>query len=107
VEQAVLGHGDDDGKFREMAGYKLVRDKRFPIRITVQFYKATSNGVVSDKDLKEVSQSIKQVYSSGDYVGSLVMPQSQRQRPTDWIKDHPEAARRWKPFRKIYRYFTR
>ena len=107
VEQAVLGHGQDDGKFREMAGYKLVRDNRFPIRITVQFYKATSNGVVSDQDLKEVSKSIKQVYTSGDYVGSLVMPRSQHQRPTDWIKDHPEAARRWKPFKKIRRFFIR
>ena len=87
VEQAVLGHGEDLGNFAEMGGLALVRDERFPIRITVQFYKATSNGVVSERDLTEVASTIQKVYSSGDYVGSLVVPESQRDRPTKWT--HP------------------
>lgn len=87
VEQAVLGHGDDQGPFREMANMKLTRDDRFPIRVTVQFYKATSNGVVSAQNLADVNETIKKVYANGDYVGSLVVPQGQRHRPTDWIKD--------------------
>lgn len=101
VEQAVLGHGEDKGKFDEMLGLTLKRDERFPIRVTVQFYKATSNGVVSDQDLTEVAHSIDQVYKSGDYVGSLVVPEGQRKRPTDWIKDHPQEARGWQPFKRI------
>ena len=87
VEQAVLGHGDDQGPFRELAGMRLERDPRFPIRVTVQFYKATSNGVVSDENLADVHHAIEQVYGNGDYVGSLVVPQGERHRPTDWIKD--------------------
>lgn len=87
VEQAVLGHGEDSGPFREMANLKLTRDERFPIRVTVQFYKATSNGVISKQDLANVNQSIKKVYANGDYVGSLVVPKGQRHRPTDWIKN--------------------
>ncbi|MCU0697035.1 MAG: hypothetical protein MUC96_10930 [Myxococcaceae bacterium] len=88
VEQAVLGHGDAQGPHGECGGLALERDERFPVRVTVQFYKATSNGVVSDTDLAEVERSIKRVYSDGDFVGSLVVPASQqdRQRPTSWLE---------------------
>ncbi|MFH1809897.1 MAG: hypothetical protein ABIJ09_14220 [Pseudomonadota bacterium] len=105
VEKAVLGHGDDLGPFEEMQNYKLERDTRFPIRITVQFYKATSNGVVSDQDLVDVADSIGKVYKSADYVGSLVVPEGQRNRPTDWIKDNPKAADEWRPFQRIREFF--
>jgi hypothetical protein len=86
VETAVIGHGDDMGPFNEMGGLELVRDERFPIRVTVQFYKATSNGAVSDQDLASAAQQIDKVYASGDFVGSLVVPEGKRDRPTDWLK---------------------
>ncbi len=105
VEKAVLGHGEDLGVFDEMLSLKLERDERFPIRITVQFYKATSNGVVSDQDLVDVASSIKKVYDSADYVGSLVVPEGERNRPTDWIKDDPKAAEEWRPFKRIRDFF--
>jgi len=87
VEQAVLGHGDAMGPHGECGGLQLERDERFPVRVTVQFYKATSNGVVSDSDLDDLERCIKRVYKDGDYVGSLVVPTSQqdRERPTGWI----------------------
>ncbi len=88
VEQAVLGHGDAMGLHEECGGLSLERDDRFPVRVTVQFYKATSNGVVSDSDLADVKRAIDRTYESGDYVGSLVVPQSERdrQRPTSWYE---------------------
>jgi hypothetical protein len=86
VEQAVLGHGDDLGPFREMGGLRLERDPRFPIRVTVQFYRATSNGVLSDADLDAVRRTIDRVYEDGDFVGSLVVPRDERRRPTDWTR---------------------
>ncbi|MEM1415077.1 MAG: hypothetical protein AAGH15_09265 [Myxococcota bacterium] len=84
VENAVIGHGDDLGPFREMGGLRLVRDTRFPIRATVQFYRATSNGIVNAEDLRAVRRQIDRVYEEGDFVGSLVVPRTQRTRPTDW-----------------------
>lgn len=97
VERAVLGHGEDLGEFIEMNGLNLVRDKQFPVRVTVQFYKATSNGVVSEADMREVSQSIAKVYASGDYVGSLVVPESERvYRPTAWTKGQDQWRARIK-----------
>jgi hypothetical protein len=84
VEQAVLGHGPNLGPYAEGFGGRLVRDPKFPIRITVQFYKATSNGVVSDKDLDGIARSIGGVYEHADFVGSLVLPDGDPQRPTAW-----------------------
>lgn len=95
VEKAVLGHGEALGPFREMGGLELKRDERFPIRVTVQFYKATSNGVVSEADLKAAHEDIERVYADGDYVGSLVVPEGERVRPTDWIKDDPQGGAWW------------
>lgn len=84
VEQAVLGHGPNLGRYAEGFGRQLVRDTRFPVRITVQFYKATSNGVVSDVDLDGIAKSIGGVYEHADAVGSLVLPEGDRMRPTAW-----------------------
>ncbi len=86
VEQAVIGHGEDLGPFREMGGLRLERDDRFPVRVTVQFYRATSNGIISPQDLRDVHASIERVYEDGDFVGSLVVPESGRTRPTDWVR---------------------
>lgn len=86
VEQAVLGHGPNLGPFNEGHGLRLVRDPKFPIRITVQFYKATSNGVVSESDLDGIAKSIGSVYEHADFVGSLVMPEGDPRRPTAWQK---------------------
>lgn len=84
VEQAVLGHGKVEGPFFEGRNMKLERDDRFPIRITVQFYKATSNGVVDDSDLDKIATTIGSVYEHADFVGSLVVPEGDPRRPTAW-----------------------
>lgn len=84
VERAVLGHGRAEGPFEEGRGLRLERDPRFPVRVTVQFYKATSNGVVSPTDLDAIATGIGNVYEHADYVGSLVIPEGDNRRPTDW-----------------------
>lgn len=94
VEQAVLGHGPNLGRFDEFRGLKLERDTRFPIRVTVQFYKATSNGVVSDTDLDSISRSIGSVYEHAEFVGSLVLPEGDPRRPTAWNN----MPRQWFPW---------
>lgn len=72
VENAVIGSGPAEGPFVEIDGLKIRRDPDFPVRVTVQFYKATSNGVVNRKDMEEIARQIDKVYSKGDYVSSLV-----------------------------------
>ena len=84
VEQAVLGHGPNLGPFTEGHDLELVRDPHFPIRITVQFYKATSNGVVGNEDMDLIKKTINDVYKHADFVGSLVVPEGDKARPTAW-----------------------
>jgi hypothetical protein len=84
VEQAVLGHGRERGPYDEGRGLLVERDPRFPIRITVQFYKATSNGVVDEADLDAISRSLGSVYEHAEFVGSLVIPDGDPRRPTEW-----------------------
>ncbi len=94
VEQAVLGHGKVRGPFEEGGNLRLERDPQFPIRITVQFYKATSNGVADEKDLDAIAKSIGSVYEHAEFVGSLVLPEGDRRRPTSWQK----IPREWFPW---------
>ncbi|MSQ02633.1 MAG: hypothetical protein EXR71_12215 [Myxococcales bacterium] len=83
VEMAVVGHGDPEGPFTEFHDLAIERDTRFPVRVTVQFYKATSNGVVSSADIAHVRKQIDRVYAKGSYVGSLVTG-GNTGRPTEW-----------------------
>ncbi|MBS2039367.1 hypothetical protein JST97_30560 [bacterium] len=101
VENAVIGHGKIEGPYTEIDNMAIERDPRFPIRVTVQFYKATSNGVVSEKDLASIATQINQVYADGDYVGSLVTG-GQTQRPTEYSGDKQQPKGWWRAFWKQY-----
>lgn len=100
VEAAVIGHGELEGPFREIDGLPIVRDERFPIRVTVQFYKATSNGVATEGDIAEIAAQITRVYDDASYVGSLVCPEEKIVRPTDWDHDAVQVS-----LKKAFPYF--
>lgn len=72
IEDAVIGHGELEGPFTEIDGLAIERDPRCPVRVTVQFYKATSNGVAGEEDMQAIKEGIDRVYAQSDYVGSLV-----------------------------------
>jgi hypothetical protein len=81
VEEAVIGHGPVEGPFTEIDGIEIERDPDYPIRVTVQFYQATSNGVVSGEDLDRLAGQFERVYVDADYVGSLVTEGATDRRP--------------------------
>lgn len=82
VEDAVIGHGEVEGPFTEIDGLEIERDEDFPIRVTVQFYKATSDGVLSDADAAAMAAQIERVYAVSGVVGSLVV-EGATGRPTE------------------------
>jgi hypothetical protein len=85
IDTAVLGHGATEGPYTELDGLTIARDNRFPVRVTLQFYQATSNGVVGNANIKMMASQIRKVYAKGDFVGSLVVPTGvDRLRPTNW-----------------------
>jgi hypothetical protein len=97
VETAVIGHGAVEGPFTEIDGLPIERDDQFPIRVTVQFYKATSNGVVSEADVQDIAEQIQRVYQEADYVGSLVVDGA-TDRPTEYDGPKEEPAGWWEAF---------
>ncbi len=97
IEEAVIGHGEPEGPFTEIAGLPIERHPDFPIRVTVQFYKATDNGVLSAEDVSEIQAQINRVYEDADYVGSLVVG-DRAQRPTDYDGDHQQPKEWWQKF---------
>lgn len=88
VEDAVIGHGPVEGPFDEIDGLDIERDPRFPVRVTVQFYKATSTGEVTDEDVRAIRRQIDRVYDDARYVGSLVTG-GYTGRPTEWVQPRP------------------
>ncbi|MEL7512281.1 MAG: hypothetical protein AAGM27_09055 [Cyanobacteria bacterium J06554_3] len=99
VEAAVIGHGEVEGPFTEIDNLDIERDPNFPIRVTVQFYKATDNGVVSEADLAEIDEQIQRIYDDADYVGSLVTD-GRTGRPTEYVGNHQEPEDWWEEFWK-------
>jgi hypothetical protein len=85
LEVAVIGHGELQGPFTELAGLEVERDPRFPVRVTVQFYQATASGRVTGEQVGHLASLVEKVYSKGDFVGSLVVPgPGDARRPTAW-----------------------
>lgn len=63
----------------------------------MQFYKATSNGVVSEEDMQEIATQIKRVYEEADYVGSLVVD-GESDRPTEYDGPKSQPDNWWEVF---------
>jgi hypothetical protein len=97
VEAAVIGHGEVEGPYTEIGGLDIERDERFPVRVTVQFYKATRNGIVSAVDMQEIAAQIQRVYDDADYVGSLVVD-GPSDRPTEHDAPKTEPPGWWDAF---------
>jgi len=97
VEVAVIGHGKVEGPYTEIDGLAIERDPQFPIRVTVQFYKATSNGIVTETDMEAIANQIERVYDEGDYVGSLVVG-GESYRPTEHDVPKNEPPGWWESF---------
>jgi len=101
VENAVIGHGELEGPFTEIDGLRIERDPDFPVRVTVQFYKATSNGIVTEADMVDIAEQIERVYDDADYVGSLVVD-GPSDRPTEHDGPKIEPPGWWDAFWQRY-----
>jgi hypothetical protein len=101
VEAAVIGHGDLEGPFTELDNLPVERDERFPVRVTVQFYKATSNGIVSPGDFAAIKRDIDRIYAQGSAAGSLVT-QGETGRVTEYVGARVQPPGWWEEFWERY-----
>lgn len=97
MEDAVIGHGKVEGPFTELDNLAIERDEKFPVRVTVQFYQATSDGKITAENMKMLAAQLDKVYSNADYVGSLVTG-GDTGRPTEYTGDKTEPAAWWNAF---------
>ncbi|MBC7794252.1 MAG: hypothetical protein H7Z43_11140, partial [Clostridia bacterium] len=72
VENAV--HGPIEGPFDETMGSSWKRDTKYPVRMTVQLYKPTSDGVVDAETMADIKREIDNVYADAraKRLGSLL-----------------------------------
>ncbi|MCA8957526.1 MAG: hypothetical protein KDC87_15740, partial [Planctomycetes bacterium] len=71
----------------------------------VQFYKATSNGVVSEADITAIAAQIRRVYDDARFVGSLVT-EGVTGRPTEHDGPRVEPPDWWPKFWERHRRNT-
>ncbi len=92
LTDAIIGYGPTEGNFVEIkednataeTQIKVERDTDYPVRVTVQFYKATDgSGEINEGQIQEFIDTIDEVYANADYVGSLVTNTGDQDRPTD------------------------
>ena len=72
MEDAVIKLGEKEGVFGELFGLDIERDTRFPVRLTLQFYKASGDGLINSQLMQEITHSIQEVENMGYDFRSLV-----------------------------------
>jgi len=109
VEDAIIKVGQSEGEFSEIGNVEIERDPDFPIRVTLQFYKATSNGVCDESHIAAISNQIKESRKFGVAIGSLVVG-GDTGRVTEHVhKDYkrpPWWDDFWLMYKNIYPQFT-
>jgi len=71
--------GSSEEKYQGTKGYTLTRDENYPIRCTVQYYRVTDTGTVTEKDVADIAKQLSQVEKKAEQSGSLVVgPKGER-----------------------------
>ena len=85
--------GEKQLKFDELRGmleedenYKLERNEKYPIRVTLQYYKATNNGEVNKEVIDDIVAQLESSQKMADNIGSLVTEYDPN-RATEWINN--------------------
>jgi hypothetical protein len=98
VENAIISLAPCEGQFPSLKGKDLERDDRYPVRVTIQWYKVTSTGKVDNVVVDEIHSQMQRAKSKGDFWGSLVVDQnswnSQNNRLTAPIPSVPKLIGR-------------
>ena len=78
VESAIIKVGESEGIHREIGNCEIERDPQFPVRVTLQYYKATSNGCVDDKVMSDIAAELQAARKWAVAISSLVTETTNR-----------------------------
>lgn len=90
-ENAVIKTSDGFGKFIGTENRTLVRDDKYPIRCTIQYYKVTDTADITELMIKEIAEQVNKQYESVSDAerGSLVFGVSERKTEPTIISSKP------------------
>lgn len=79
MDMGQVGLGRSAGSYTGTKNLQLIRDERFPIRVTCQFYRVTDTDNISEKDVKDIAEQLNTISARAVNSGSLVItPDSDR-----------------------------
>jgi hypothetical protein len=87
MDHAIISTTEGHGKFEGAKNKKLIRDDRFPIRCTVQYYYVTDTAKISEQEMATIAFQLDKVYDAAPIAnkGSLVVdPIPEKPRVTAW-----------------------
>jgi len=88
-EDAILSTGTAHSVFEGTGTLKLVRDERFPIRATLQFYGVTDSATIPAEVFKNIAEKLERVYSRTTEKGSLVVEKDTGRTTAHDVKQGP------------------
>ncbi|MBS1704713.1 MAG: hypothetical protein JST40_02480 [Armatimonadetes bacterium] len=97
TENAVISFGDIEGPFTEFNNLPIERDPNFPVRVTIQFYQATTSGQPNRAEIDRISNQIENVYKGLSDVGSLVTG-GETGRATEYYGSKVQPQSWWNDF---------
>jgi hypothetical protein len=78
VESAIIKVGETEGRHEEIHNIEIERDTQFPVRVTMQYYKATSNGAVNDAVMTQIKDELQSARKWAVAISSLVTETTNR-----------------------------
>lgn len=78
MDMGQIGLGQSHGYYPSIKGKKILRDDRFPIRVTVQYYRVTDCSNILEKDVKDIADQLNSVTQKSVASGSLVFENTDR-----------------------------
>jgi hypothetical protein len=77
-DNAILRAGESHGPYYGTNNLELIRDEKYPIRCTVQFYKVTDDEKIPQDEICKISEQINKIYNHGTNISSLVYDNTNR-----------------------------
>lgn len=78
MDMGNISTGELKGPFSGTRGLKLVRDKRYPIRYTMQCYRVTDENFITSENVTDIKDQLEEVLKSSVASGSLVTSKTDR-----------------------------
>lgn len=94
MEDAIVSIGNTHGPFEGIGDRKLIRDERFPIRCTIQYYKVTDTSDLANDVIESVAQQLNKTYdvTPANQKGSLVLNPTVYDQPPNGVPIQPRIT---------------